>query len=143
MLEKHPLVDRVLTVGSVEKLSGTEDGFSVGLLLDPSQRTTPEEARRRVLNDRFAPGARASKDGQYLALSVRPHPLSESLQRVELTKAVNAAIQKVGLQGRFAGQAGPITTDVAQLESILRDSALFIPLTVTVGLLLMGWVWAH
>ena len=142
ILEKHPLVDRVLTVGSVEKISATEDGFSVGLLLDSSQlaHTTPEESRHRVLDDRFAPGMIASRDGQYLALSVRPHPLSESLQRVELTKAVNAAIQKVGLQGRFAGQAGPITTDVAQLESILRDSALFIPLTVTVGLLLMGWV---
>jgi len=139
-LEKHPLVDRVLTVGSVEKISGTEDGFSVGLLLDPGQRTTPDEARRRVLNDRFAPGALASKDGQYLALSVRPIPLSESSQRFELKTAVDAAVKQMGLQTRYAGQAGPVTTDVAQLESIMRDSALFIPLTVVVGLLLMGWV---
>lgn len=141
-LEKHPLVDRVLTVSSVEKISATEDGFSVGLLLDPDSlaQTTPGESRSRVLGDRFAPEMLASRDGQYLALSVRPHLLSESWQRLELKKAVEAAIQKQGLQARYAGQAGPVTLDVAQLESIIRDSALFIPLTVIVGLLLMGWV---
>ena len=141
-LEKNSLVDRVLTVGSVEKISATEDGFSVGLLLDPRHlgKTTPEDSRLRVLSDRFAPGTLASLDGQYLALSVRPHPLSESWQRYDLKKAVDAAIKKVGLQSHYAGQAGPVTFDVAQLESILRDSALFIPLTVIVGLLLMGWV---
>lgn len=141
-LEKNPLIDRVLTVSSVEKISATEDGFSVGLLVDTKQlaHTTPEESRRRVLTDRFAPGTLASRDGQYLALSVRPHPLSESLQRRDVKKLVEDAIQKVGLQNGYAGQAGPLVTDVAQLESILQDSALFIPLTAGVGLLLMGWV---
>lgn len=142
ILEKHPLVDRVLTVSSVEKISATEDGFSVGLLLDPRHlaKTPPDEARRRVLSDRFAPGTLASLDGEYLALSVRPHPLSESWQRYDLKNAVDAAIKKAGLQAQYVGQAGPVTLDVAQLKSILRDSALFIPLTAIVGLLLMGWV---
>ena len=141
-LEKNPLVDRVLTVSSVEKIAATDDGFSVNLLIDPKRLadTTPEEARKRVLDDRFAPGTLASKDGHYLALSVRPHPLKESLQRREIRQDVEDAIQKAGLQTAYAGQAGPVTLDVAQLESILQDSALFIPLTVVVGLLLMGWV---
>jgi hypothetical protein len=141
-LEKHPLVDRVLTVSSVEKISGTEDGFSVGLLIDPDHlpQATPDELRRRVLGDRFAPGTLASKDGHYLAVSVRPHPLSESSQRLELKKAVDAAIKTAGLGAHYAGQAGPVTMDVAQLESILQDSALFIPLTVSIGLLLLWWV---
>lgn len=142
LLEKHPLVDRVLTVSSVEKISATEDGFSVGLLLDPRKTasTTSEIARQRVLGDRFAPGLLASKDGQYIAVSIRPHPLSQSLQRRELKNAVDAAIRKVGLSTYEAGQAGPVTLDVAQLQSIARDSALFVPLTVIVGLLLMAWV---
>ncbi len=141
-LEKHPLIDRVSTVTSVEKISATDEGFSVGLLLDVDQLTsaTSDELRKRVLDDRFAPRTLASVDGEYLALSVRPRPLSESWQRLELKKAVEAAIQSAGLKPRYAGQAGPVTIDVAQLESIIRDSALFIPLTVCVGLLLMGWV---
>lgn len=141
-LEKNALVDRVLTVSSVEKISATDDGFSVDLLVDPKRldKTTPEEVRKRVLTDRFAPETLASRDGHYLALSVRPHPLKESLQRREVRQAVEDAIQKAGLKSAYAGQAGPVILDVAQLESILKDSVLFIPLTVVVGLLLMGWV---
>jgi predicted RND superfamily exporter protein len=142
-LEKHPLVDRVSTVTSVEKISATEDGFSVGLLINPDQlaKTTPAELQARVLGDRFAPGLLVSKDAQYLAVSIRPRSfLSESLQRLELKKAVDTAITEAGLSKYYAGQAGPITMDVAQLESIWKDSATFIPLTVTIGLLLMGWV---
>ncbi len=142
-LEKHPLVDRVSTVTSVEKISATEDGFSVGLLINPDQlaKTTPADLQARVLGDRFAPGLLVSKDAQYLAVSIRPRSfLSESLQRLELKKAVDAAITEAGLSSYYAGQAGPVTMDVAQLESVWKDSATFIPLTVSIGLLLMGWV---
>lgn len=142
ILEKHPLVDRVLTVSTVEKISATEDGFSVGLLLDPrnSASIPPDAAKQRVLEDRFAPGMIASKDGQYIAISIRPHPLSQSLQRRALKDAVDAAISQVGLKSYEVGQAGPVTLDVAQLQSIARDSALFVPLTVIVGLSLLAWV---
>ena len=141
-LEKHPLVDRVSTVTSVEKISATEEGFSVGMLIDPTHLagTMPAELQRRVLGDRFAPRLLVSKDGHYLAMTIRPHILNESLQRRELEKAVSAAIAEMGLSSHYAGQAGPVTLDVAQLESIWRDSAIFIPLTVSIGLLLMGWV---
>ena len=141
-LEKHPLVDRVSTVTSVEKISATEDGFAVGPLIDSAHLagSTPSELQKRVLNDRFAPRLLVSKDGHYLAVAVRPHFLSESLQRRTLEKAVSAAVAEVGLTSHYAGQAGPVTLDVAQLESIWRDSAIFIPLTVSIGLLLLGWV---
>lgn len=141
-LEKHPLVDRVSTVTSVEKISATEDGFTVGPLVDPRHLadSTPSELKSRVLSDRFAPRLLVSKDGHYLAVAIRPHFLSESLQRRALEIAVSATIAEVGLSSHYAGQAGPVTLDVAQLESIWRDSAIFIPLTVSIGLLLLGWV---
>jgi predicted RND superfamily exporter protein len=141
-LEKHPLVDRVSTVTSVEKISATDEGFSVGMLIDPNHLsgTTPTELQRRVLSDRFAPRLLVSKDGHYLAMAIRPHFLNESLQRRALETAVSTAIADVGLTSHYAGQAGPVTLDVAQLESIWRDSAIFIPLTVSIGLLLLGWV---
>ena len=141
-LERHALVDRVLTLTTVEKISATDDGFEVALLVDPDtlEETPPETLQRRVLDDRFAPGFLSSKDGHYVALGVRPVPLSESLQRRTVYDATQAAIDAVGLRAAYAGDAGPVTLDVAQLDSILSDSLVFIPLTTVIGLSLMGWI---
>ncbi|MBA3625625.1 MAG: RND transporter, partial [Methylibium sp.] len=141
-LEGHPLVDRVTTVTTLEKISGTDDGFSVAPLLDPARLkdASPDELRRRVLEDRFAPGTLASSDGTSLAIAVRPKPLTESAQRLALKTAVAEAIDKAGLRPWFAGDAGPVSMDVAQLESVLDDSVSFVPLTVAIGLLLLWWV---
>jgi uncharacterized protein len=141
-LGTHPLVDRVLAVTTVEKISATEDGFAVELLVDPEglEDSTPEMLRQRVLDDRFAPEALASIDGQYLALAVRPIPLSESRQRKEIRQAVIRAVELAGLTDQLVADAGPVTLDVAQLESILNDSLLFIPLTTIIGLSLLAWV---
>lgn len=141
-LERHPLVDRVLTLTTVEKISATDDGFEVALLVDPDTLadTPTETVRRRVLDDRFAPDFLSSDDGRYVALAVRPVPLAESLQRKEILDTTQAAIDATGLRGIYAGDAGPVTLDVAQLDSILEDSLLFIPLTTVIGLSLMAWV---
>jgi uncharacterized protein len=141
-LERVPQVDRVASVTSVERISGSEDGFTVGKLIDVAKlkRETPEELRRRVMADRFAPGMLASRDPTYMAVIVRPKSLTSSGQRVLLKVAVARAINDAGLRPYFAGDAGPITLDVAQLQSILEDSAVFVPLTVTIGLALMWWV---
>ena len=141
-LQKHPLVDRVLTPTMVEKIAATDDGFAVDLLVDPEtlDKTDPAAVRERVLGDRFAPGLMVSRDGRYVAMAVRPIPLAESLQRKEIVRAVNAAIDKAGLRANYAGDAGPVTLDVAQLDSILDDSLLFIPLTTVIGLSLLAWV---
>ena len=141
-LGKHPLVDRVMTATTVEKIAATDDGFEVRLLIDPEQLddATPDALRQQVLDDRFAPEALASLNGQYMAMVVRPRPLSESLQRKALKRVVDEAIDAAGLRGEFVGDAGPITLDVAQLDSILDDSMLFVPLTSVIGLALLGWV---
>lgn len=141
-LERHPLVDRVLTLTTVEKISATDDGFEVALLVDPDtlEDTPTDSIRRRVLEDRFAPGFLSSEDGRYVALAVRPVPMFESPQRREVLRATQSAIDAVGLRDAYAGDAGPVTLDVAQLDSILKDSLLFIPLTTVLGLSLMAWV---
>jgi hypothetical protein len=141
-LGKHDLIDRVMTATTVEKIAATDDGFEVKLLIDPEQLdgAHPETLRQQVLDDRFAPEALASLDGHYMAMVVRPKPLSESLQRKEIKRLVNEAIDAAGLRDEFQGDAGPITLDVAQLDSILDDTLLFVPLTSMIGLALLGWV---
>jgi predicted RND superfamily exporter protein len=141
-LERHPMVDRVASVVTVERISGSADGFTVGKLIDVAKlkRETPEELRRRVMADRFAPGMLASQDPEYMAVIVRPKALSSSGERVELKLAAARAVDDAGLRPYYAGDAGPITLDVAQLMSILEDSAIFVPVTVTIGLALMWWV---
>jgi predicted RND superfamily exporter protein len=141
-LERHPLVDRAIAITSMERISATRDGFVVGKLVDVSalKRDAPAELKKRVLADRFAPGGVASKDGEYLAVAVRPKKLTESGQRLALKIAAARAINDAGLRPYYAGDAGPVSIDVAQLESILNDSATFVPLTVALGLALMWWV---
>lgn len=141
-LQRHPLVDRVLTVTTMERISGSADGFSVGRLIDVNQigRMTPAALKKRVLDDRFAPGALASRDGTTLAMAVRPKAVTESGQRLALSIAVAQAINTHGLRERYAGEAGTVVLDVAQLTSIFSDSAVFVPATVGIGLLLLWWV---
>ena len=141
-LQRHPLVDRVSTITSLERISGTRDGFEVGVLVDVDRLNgkTAAALQKRVLEDRFAPGVLASRDGRHLAMVVRPKPMSESGQRLALKVAVAAAINEAGLRPYYAGDAGPVTMDVAQLTSILSDTEWLVPLTMAIGLALLAWV---
>ncbi len=142
VLKANALVDRVITVATVEHISGSEDGFSVSPLVDMRNLAgkSPDAIRERVLADRFAPGGLVSRDGRYMAMVVRPKPLDKTSERLELTVAVARAINDAGLRPFYAGEAGPVTMDVAQLESILSDTMRFVPLTVAIALALMFWV---
>lgn len=141
-LGRHPLVDRVTTVTTLERISGSEDGFAVEPLVDVRKldKLSTEAVRRRVLQDRFAPGLLASSDGSALAMAVRPKAMSGSSDRLLLQLATMSAIDDAGLMRYYAGDAGPITVDVAQLMSMMRDTQVFVPLTAVLGLLLLGWV---
>ena len=141
-LQRHPLVDRVTTVTTLERIAGTEDGFAVGLLVDAGQvdRLSGDALRQRVLQDRFAPGLLASRDGSTMAMAVRPTALAGSAERLQLQLATIAAVRDAGLLSYYAGDAGPITVDVAQLMSMMRDTQVFVPMTAAIGLLLLGWV---
>ncbi len=138
----RPEVDRVLTVTTVEHVDTTEDGFAVSLLVDPRKlkTRTPEQWKARVLSDAFAPGLIASRDGRAVALVVRPKILANSPARRDIEAALVEVIATEQLSSYHTATAGTVAQTVAELRSLKRDSSLFIPLTVAIGLLLMWWV---
>jgi hypothetical protein len=141
-LETHPSVDRVLTLTTIEHIDATDDGFAVSLLVDPDDLTarTPDEWKARVLDDELAPGTLVSKDGRAVALIVRPKVLKESLARRDIAIALETAIRTEKLDAYQTATAGTVAQTVEELRSLWRDSAIFIPLTVVIGLALLWWV---
>ncbi|HJX57495.1 MAG TPA: MMPL family transporter [Thiobacillus sp.] len=141
-METHPSVDRVLTLTTIEHIDATDDGFAVSLLVDPNDLAarTPAEWKARVLDDQVAPGAIVSKDGKAVALVVRPIVLKESLARRDILIALDAAIRAEKLDAYQTATAGTVAQTVEELRSFWRDSAIFIPLTVVIGLVLLWWV---
>lgn len=141
-MEKLPTVDRVLTLTTTEHIDATDDGFAVSLLVDPDKldERSPAQWKSRVLGDAFAPGLLASRDGRAIALVVRPKFLKESLTRRDIQIALEAAIAAEHLEQAHTATAGSIAQTVEELRSIWRDSAIFIPLTVVIGMALMWWV---
>ncbi len=141
-MESHPSVDRVLTLTTIEHIDATDDGFEVALLVDPDDLTarTPAEWKARVLDDELAPGTIVSEDGRAVGLVVRPKVLKESLARRDIAIELDDAIRAEKLDAYQTATAGTVAQTVEELRSLWRDSAIFIPLTVVIGLVLMWWV---
>lgn len=141
-LEAEPAVERVLSVTTLDHIRATEDGFSVDPLVDMARLVdrSPDEWRERALEDRFAPGLVAGHEGQDLAVIVRPHALDNSLQRLQLERLLRDAVDEHDLEDDLSAIAGHIALDVAQLRAMLTDLALLVPGTMTVGLLLLWWL---
>ena len=70
---------------------------------------------------------------------VRPVPLDDSLQRLDLVRAVERAIEAAGIADHMVAMADEVALDVAEFESTVRDNLIFIPTTSAVGLLLVWW----
>lgn len=138
----HALVDRVFSVTNVDHIAAGGEGFAIEPLVDANRLgdSTDQQRRDRVLADRFAPGLLVARDGSALALVVRPKPLDESRQRKALEDLTYQVVAEEGLGDKLRGVAGPVALDVAELRSMLRDSAIFIPATSVIGLGLLWWV---
>ncbi|MEJ2344257.1 MAG: MMPL family transporter [Gammaproteobacteria bacterium] len=141
-LQAKPLINRVFTPTTMDHISGTDDGFAVGPLVDVRKldHKTPAQLRAQVLSDRFAPGLVASRDGTAVAMVVRPEPLKDSTQRLALERETLAAVHSAGLSRDVVAVAGQVALDVAELHSMIRDTTLFVPMIVVVGLLLIWWL---
>lgn len=141
-MEAHPSVDRVLSLTTVEHIDATDDGFEVSLLVDPANLAarSPAEWKARVLGDTLAPGLLVSRDGRAVALLVRPKILKESLTSRDIQIALDEAIVAEKLTPYHTATAGTVAQTVEELRSLWRDSAIFIPLTVVIGLILLWWV---
>lgn len=141
-MSRHPLADRVFAVTTMDRITGTDDGFQVEPLIDPASlgEMQPREIRERVLGDRFAPGLLAAKDGSALAVVVRPKHLTESRQRQDLESAIYQAIKDAGLQDRVIAVSGTVALDSAELRSMLVDTTALLPMVMGLGIVLMLWV---
>lgn len=141
-LQRHPLVERVISPMTMDRISGSEDGFIVEPLLSSeiAAMLDPRERRQRVLSDRFAPGLLVSDDGDALAMIVRPRELQDSFHRQTLMDAFHEAVSDAGMAGYLTAVSGIIPLEVAQLRSMLRDSMVFIPVTLALGLGLIAWL---
>lgn len=141
-MEAHPDVDRVFSVTRVDHIAGSADGFVVEPLIDPERldEGTADERLQRVLADRFMPGWLASRDGKVLALVVRTHKLQESRQRQSVEQALYDAVGEEAVGERLTAVAGTVALDAAQLRSMVRDTLVFTPLVMGLGLALLYWV---
>lgn len=141
-MQRHPSVDRVLTLTTVEHLEATDDGFAVSPLVDARKLTSrsPEQWKARVLGDPFVPGLLASRDGRAVALVVRPKFLKESLARRDVLIALDKTITAEKLESHRTATAGTVAQTVEELRSLWRDSAIFIPTTFLIGMGLLWWV---
>lgn len=141
-IKADPQIDDVVNVTNQDHISGTEDGFIVAPLIDIAalDESRPEQRRIRVLGDRFADRSLVAADGTALAMLVIPEIIEDSVQLMAMEDRILAQVAAARLDGYLVARAGHVTTDVAQLRSMLRDNMIFIPATVTVGLFLLWWL---
>ncbi len=134
-------VEHVLSVVTVDNIVGTVDAFAVEKLLGQEERAglTPEERLDRVRANRFATGLLAAEDGTALSLIVRPRGAEDSVSRLQIENALGDAVEAAGLTPALYGFTGNTSLDVAELRSMIRDTAVFVPATTTLGLVLM-WI---
>ncbi|WP_428624917.1 MMPL family transporter [Sedimenticola sp.] len=141
-LAVNPLIDDVVNMTTQDHIRGTEDGFLVEPLVNVKklQDTRPKERLARALSDRFAKDLLVAEDGAAVSLLVIPVKIDSSLERLALEDEILDEIEKARLSGYLVGMAGQITTDVAQMRSMLRDNMIFIPVTTVIGLFLIWWL---
>ena len=141
-MQRHPLVDRVIAPMTMDQIRGSEDGFAVEPLLSVQTAAglSSAQRRQRMLDDRFAPGLLVARDGDALAMIVRPSELKNSVQRYTMERDFLRSVEGAGLTPHMSALSGIIPLEVAQLRSMIRDSLVFIPATMALGLGLIAWL---
>ncbi len=141
-LSANPLIDDVINMTTQDHISGTADGFLVEPLVNVKKldETRDSERQKLAYSDRFAKNILVSRDGSAVAMLVIPVEINSSLERLDLENQIIAAVDRANLTGYLKGIAGQITTDVAQMRSMLRDNMIFIPATTIIGLSMIWWL---
>ncbi len=141
-LQANPLIDDVLSMTTQDHIRGTDDGFLVEPLVDVDdlELHRPTERESRVATDRFSARSLAAQDGSAVAMLVIPIRIDNSLDRMALEGVVLQEVENARLKGYLVARAGQITTDVAQMHSMLQDNMVFIPGTTIIGLFLIWWL---
>ncbi len=136
-------IDRVVNVTEIEHINATEDGFEVTPLLGSHARKTIKSASARhdyAKQDTVAYGAIVSDRPDYQGIIVRPYQLSSTLERIAILEQVHRILQQYQIDQKIVATAGPIPLEIAQFESMLRDTMIFVPATVIIGLILIWFM---
>lgn len=141
-LEKYPLIERVISVTTMDRIFGTEDGFSVEQVLKKSEviDLTEEQRKQQVINDHFAPRRTASTDGSHFALVIRPYTLEASADQEKIRTYAQNVIDNNDLSDYIVAVAGPIEIELAMFKIMLSDNMRFMPATVILGVFLLWWM---
>ena len=141
-LAANPLIDDVMNMTTQDHIHGTEEGFLVEPLVNARDldKSRPKERQARAISDRFARNTLVAADGSAVSMLVIPVAIDSSLERLALEDAILEQVDEARLAGYLTGMAGQITTDVAQMRSMLRDNMIFIPATTVIGLFLIWWL---
>ena len=141
-LRKLPQVDDVISVTTLDNIRSSNEAFIVEPLIDVRkfEQSHPSERKSKIAENRFSKNALIAKDGSALAMIVIPEGSNNSVKRLQLENALYKAIDDAKLRGYIKAAAGWVPVDVAELRSMLSDNAVFIPATVTIGLLLVWWL---
>lgn len=141
-LRADPRIRDVFSVTTVNHISGSEDGFEVGPLIDVEalDETRPRDRAQLALSDRFARGALVAKDGSALSMVVVPVAVDDSLERLALLRDIEAAVAAARLGGYLVAVSGEVPGDVAQLQAMLHNNMIFIPVITLIGLALVWWL---
>lgn len=141
-LERNPLIERVISMTTMDHILGSDDGFKVESVLkkDEVQHLSEQQRLERVIQDRFAPGRVVSIDGAYQALIIRPVSLKSSLDNAAIETFTRKVITEHGLMSDVVAIAGNIEIEVAMFETMLDDNMRFIPATIILGIILLWWL---
>ncbi len=134
-------VEHVVSVVNLDHIVGTADAFTVEKLLGQAERRrlSRHERLERVRASRFATGLLAAEDGTALAMMVRPRGAEDSVARLRLENALRDAVHEAGIAPNLFGLTGNTSLDVAELRSMIRDTAVFVPATTILGIILV-WI---
>ena len=141
-LGENPLVEKVISVSTMDHILGTEDGFAVEFILrqEDAPDASVNDRKKQVLSDRFAPQRIVSPDGNYLAMIIRPETLKNSYDSAQIEAETRDLIAELELTPQMAAIAGNIEIEVAMFDMMLSDNAKFVPATVLLGIILLWWM---
>ncbi|MCB1650638.1 MAG: MMPL family transporter [Alphaproteobacteria bacterium] len=134
-------VDRVLSIFTLDHISGTEDGFEVRPLFSQSDWALPRDVRQQVvLDDRIAPGFVVSEDGKALALVVRLEKNLATAQQIEVRTRLFQILKQQNLSSYLTAVSGPSEVVYMQYQAMIDSLNILMPLASFLSFALLIWL---
>jgi len=141
-LNKSSKIEHVMGLSSNDYIIGSDDGFQVEKLLGMKEvkALSIKQRVKRIIEDRFAPGRIVSREGDYTALIIRPHPLADSMDATSILNNTKKLIEQFELSKNLQGFAGNIMVEDSMFNLTVEDNSKFIPVTMAIGFVLLWFM---